>query len=90
MNIEGSERLAIQGMTATFRQIQVLCISCHDFLAAKSRDDSRDEAYRTKNVVRKFLLENGLSVTERTDPGLPPYIRDQLWASNPELVRKRA
>src|SRR5271165_375380 len=33
MNIEGAERLAIRGMAATLRQTEVLCVSCHDFLA---------------------------------------------------------
>lgn len=83
MNIEGSERLAIRGMAATLRQTQVLCVSCHDFLA----ESGKGEGYRTKNLVREFLLQSGLDVIDREDPGLPPYIRDQIWAYNRRLMQ---
>jgi FkbM family methyltransferase len=86
MNIEGSERLAISGMAATLKQTEVLCVSCHDFLATNAGDDG----LRTKNFVRDFLRRNGLDVLERGEPGLPPYVRDQLWVYNRGLIQKAA
>ncbi len=88
MNIEGAERLAIQGMSGALGRINVLCISCHDFLAKsnsdsiKSRTENTESAYRTKDLVREFLQRSGLEIVERPDPALPPYIRDQLWGYN--------
>lgn len=86
MNIEGSERLAIRGMAETVRQIEILCISCHDFLSTSPDQDE----LRTKNSVREFLRQNGLELVERVEAGLPPYLRDQVWAYNRRLLRKPA
>jgi FkbM family methyltransferase len=86
MNIEGSERLAICGMASTLKQTEVLCVSCHDFLA----EIAKDEGLRTKDRVRDFLQQNGLDVLERREPGLPPYVRDQLWVYNRGLIQKAA
>ncbi len=85
MNIEGAERLAIQGMSQTLRHTEVLCISCHDFLAKRSSangENGAESACRTKNEVRQFLEQSGLKVISRPDPALPHYIQDQLWAYN--------
>lgn len=79
MNIEGAERLAIKGMSQALRHTEVVCISCHDFLAKVGTESAR----RTKNEVRQFLQQSGLEVIGRNDPALPPYIQDQLWAYNP-------
>jgi FkbM family methyltransferase len=84
MNIEGSERLAIHGMTETLRQTEILCVSCHDFLAHQAND----AGLQTKSTVRDFLQQNGFEVVERLEPGLPPHLRDQLWAYNPALGKK--
>jgi FkbM family methyltransferase len=78
MNIEGSERLAIRGMTETLKHTEILCISCHDFLAPSVGDNQ----LRTKSLVKGFLQQNGFNVVERTEPGLPPYLRDQVWGYN--------
>lgn len=86
MNIEGAERLAIQGMSETLRQTQVLCISCHDFLARRCADST----LRTKKEVRQFLEHAGLEVIGRSDPALPAYIQDQLWAYNRSKLKYRA
>lgn len=86
MNIEGSERLAIRGMAATLQQTEILCVSCHDFLAQSAKDDG----LRTKSLVRNFLRQEGLDVRERGEPGLPPFVRDQLWAYNQRLLQKAA
>lgn len=80
MNIEGSEREAIQGMGESLKRTEVLCISCHDFLAQKAGD----ARLRTKTLVRDFLQRNGFKVVERNESGLPPYVRDQLWGYNRE------
>jgi FkbM family methyltransferase len=84
MNIEGAERLAIQGMTETLSQTEVLCISCHDFLAVADGDGD----LRTKNTVKQFFQDNGLRIVERLEPGLPPHLRDQVWGYNDRLLKK--
>jgi len=84
MNIEGSERQAIQGMAETVKQTEVVCVSCHDFLAQSAADDR----LRTKALVRDFLQGNGFNVVERFGPGLPPCVRDQLWGYHRELIRR--
>jgi len=70
MNIEGAERYAIQGMTGTLQHTQVLCVSCHDFLAEAAGDD----CLRTKSAVREFLQQSGAKIAAMEDPGLPPYV----------------
>ncbi|MGA2857647.1 MAG: FkbM family methyltransferase [Candidatus Sulfotelmatobacter sp.] len=81
MNIEGAERLAIRGMSEILKQTEVLCISCHDFLAMRNGDDS----VRTKNEVRHFLEGRGIKICERA-AGMP-CIRDQVWGLNEQLLR---
>jgi len=81
MNIEGAERVAIRGMVETLKQTSVLCVSCHDFLAEEAGDDR----LRTKSAVQQFLQQNGFNVTMRPEPGLPPYVRDQVWAYNKKI-----
>lgn len=82
MNIEGAESLAIQGMAETLKHVEVLCISCHDFLAEATGDDG----LRTKNTVMQFFQEKRFDIIERSYPGLPPYICDQVWAYNNRLT----
>lgn len=86
MNIEGAERLAIRGMAATLEETEILCMSCHDFLAKRTADDR----LRTKDSVRDFMRQSGLDVQERKKPGLPPYLRDQLWVYNRGVMGKAA
>ena len=83
MNIEGAEREAIRGMTETLGHTEVVCISCHDFLAEVRRDD----ALRTKDTVKQVLQDNGFNLAERFDADLPPYVRDQVWGYNKQLTR---
>jgi FkbM family methyltransferase len=82
LNIEGAERLTIRGMAETLKYADVLCVCCHDFLA----DEKRDESYRTKSVVREFLQQHGLRVVDRSEPGSPPYVNDQVWAYNQRVM----
>jgi len=86
MNIEGAERYAICGMSETLNQTEVLCISCHDFLARTAADDS----LRTKDLVKEFLRDHGFDISERSHAELPPYIRDQVWASNRRLMHRKS
>ena len=83
MNIEGAERLAIQGMSKTLQRTEVVCICCHDFLA-ENRGDSR---LKTRAEVQQFLQDHGLSVLERNGDCLPPYVRYQLWGYNEQAMR---
>jgi FkbM family methyltransferase len=85
MNIEGAERLAIKGMTGILKHTEILCISCHDFLA----EGTGDEFFRTKSLVKEFLEQNGLNLAARLEQSLPPYLKDQVWARN-ELLMKGA
>ena len=78
MNIEGAERVAIQGMTETLKRTGVVCVSCHDFLA----EATGDEELRTKETVRHFLEQRGFEVVTRPEAGLSPYLRDQIWGYN--------
>jgi len=77
MNIEGAERLAIQGMGTLLANTRHVCISCHDFLA----DDGCPEELRTKGFVREFLVQNGFHVTTRDDAP-DPWTRDYLYGVN--------
>jgi FkbM family methyltransferase len=76
MNIEGAERLAIQGVGTLLANTRHVCISCHDFLA----DDGAEEL-RTKAFVREFLVEHGFQVTTRDDAP-DPWTRDYLYGFN--------
>ena len=63
MNIEGAERGAILGLEKHARNVRHLAISCHDFVA----EAGGGEQFRTKDSVRKRLLELGYSVVERSN-----------------------
>lgn len=80
MNIEGAERLAIHGMQETLKRTEMVCISCHDFLAERKGDYS----LRTKEKVQGFLEQNGITVFDRMDG--KSYIRDQVWGVNERLL----
>lgn len=74
MNIEGAERDAIQGMTASIQCVKTICIACHDFRA--ERGDG--EHFRTRAVVEQFLNENGFTLACRRDD-IRPYVRDHVY-----------
>jgi len=82
MNIEGAERLAIRGMRETLKRTEILCISCHDFLAARTGD----KTLNTKNDVKFFLEQNGIRILERDSTA--PHLRDQVWGINEQLLRE--
>lgn len=82
MNIEGAERMAIQGMQRCLQRTKYVCISCHDFLA--DREGYSDEMH-TKKEITDFLRSCGFRILPR-DGDPRPYIRDQVNAVNENLV----
>lgn len=68
MNIEGAEQLAIKGFGDI--PIRQVAISCHDFVPGKFT--------QTREIVRKFLIESGYSVKQRTDHPRP-WTRNTLY-----------
>lgn len=80
MNIEGAEKLAIKGMQETIFKIQVVCISCHDFIYERNSD----LFFKTKDSVISFLLDNNFDIVHR-ESSQYPWLRDQVWATNPHL-----
>jgi len=63
MNIEGAERLAVDGMSSVADRIRNVAIACHDFLAERGAA----EEMRTKAYVRRFLLRHGFEIEERSE-----------------------
>lgn len=84
MNIEGAERFAIHGMTEALKHIEVVCVSCHDFLA----DTTGDQCLRTKMEIAAYFRQNGFETVLRDYPDLPPYIQDQVWAFSKEFSQR--
>ncbi len=76
MNIEGAEAPALRGMQRTLELARHLAISCHDFIA----DRSGDESMRTKAVVRATLEDHDFEVEERENDSRP-WVRDTLYAT---------
>lgn len=63
MNIEGAERLAIQGMNETIAKTRHLAIACHDFVGEMTGNDW----FNTRTVVIDYLKKNGFQVLIRED-----------------------
>lgn len=76
MNIEGAERLAIQGMTGILPRIRHLCIACHDFLNDPTGFKS------TRGVIMAFLTEHGFDIRTRQNHPYP-WVNDHVHARNP-------
>ena len=70
VNIEGAERLAIQGMTDIVGRTGAVCVACHDFA---------DEERRTKQPVTAFLEAAGFDIVTRDDDPRP-FVRDHVHA----------
>ena len=80
MNIEGAERMAIEGMSETIKITRNVCIFCHDFLAVQ---EGRDEM-RTKSAVIAFLERNGFDMTiQEWDP--QPWVQDTVYGFNKNM-----
>ena len=71
MNIEGAERLALQGAEETLGRTRYVCIACHDFLS------ETDAALATKAFVVEFLRNRGFELTLREDDP-HPWVRDHV------------
>lgn len=80
MNIEGAERLAVEGLVKTLPNIAIMCISCHDFKYRRTGDSF----FETKEFVKSFLQKNGFVVVERESEH--EEVADQVNAFNPELI----
>ncbi len=76
MNIEGAERLAIDGMQESLANSRHVCIACHDFRA----DRGEGEAFRTRDYIAQRLEAQGFRLTRREDDPRP-YVRDHIYAS---------
>jgi FkbM family methyltransferase len=74
MNIEGAERLALPGMIESLSRTDIVCISCHDFLA----DRGLGESYRTRTFVEDFLVSAGFEIVEF--PYTYDFERDHIHA----------
>lgn len=81
MNIEGAEKMAIEGMLKSIKKVKRVCISCHDFKAERDRI----EDMRTKRIVQDFLLKNNFTIVSR-DADNRAWVRDQLNGINQDLL----
>jgi FkbM family methyltransferase len=71
MNIEGAERLALQGGVDALARTGHVCIACHDFMA------ERDSALATRSFAVEFLQDHGFEVVLRDDHAMP-WVRDHV------------
>ena len=77
MNIEGAERLAVQGMSGLAQRLKNVVISCHDFIS--DRDGGAD--FRTFDQVREKLDAMGFEITTRPDDPRP-WVRYYAYGRN--------
>jgi FkbM family methyltransferase len=77
MNIEGAERLAIQGMARLIRRTRHVAISCHDFISDRDGSDT----FRTFEEVRAFLEKAGFDIATRSEHPAP-WVRYYLYGTN--------
>jgi FkbM family methyltransferase len=77
MNIEGAERLAVQGMDRSAGKIKNMAVECHDFLAVAGGDDW----YRTDGVIREALGTLGFEILERRSGEPREWARGWIYAS---------
>lgn len=82
MNIEGAERLAIEGMSETVRRTSRAIIECHDFKSVRP-----DDGFATRETVAAFLSHHGFDLRVRDDE-LRPWVRDTLYATRKRERRK--
>lgn len=71
MNIEGAERLALDGMRKAMSITSHIAIACHDFLG------DRNDWYRTRSIVTAYLQEHGFQIRTREDDHRG-YVRDHV------------
>jgi len=77
MNIEGAERMAVEGFDRIAPRVRHAAISCHDFVATHFGGAPH---YLTKDYVRAAFEARGFTVRSR--PGAAEsWVRDYLYAS---------
>jgi FkbM family methyltransferase len=81
MNIEGAERLALDGMSELIQRTSFVSISCHDFKYKRTGN----EFFQTKKIVEGFFRDNGFIFVPRQDQNTPE-LEDQVNAFNPNLI----
>jgi FkbM family methyltransferase len=74
MNIEGSERYALLGMTSIMPKIDQICVACHDFLF----EQGHGEQFRTRAFVEGVLKKHGFTLASRPDDPRD-YVRDHVF-----------
>lgn len=84
MNIEGSEKRAINGMSKSIQKTRHICIACHDFLAI--RDGI--EIMKTKDIIINFLEKNGFKIIVN-DFDERPWVRDHVFGINQNLFHTK-
>jgi FkbM family methyltransferase len=78
MNIEGSERYALQGAGPIIQRVRQICVACHDFRS----ELGHGEQFRTRAFVDRFLVEHGFTVYSRSDDPRD-YVRDHVFGLRP-------
>lgn len=81
MNIEGAEKLAIEGMLNCIRNARFASIATHDFITDSG---GRDEM-RTKSIVLEVCRRNGYKVV-MNEHDQRVWIRDHVHGANQRLV----
>lgn len=71
MNIEGSEKLALQGMEVMASHVSHMTISCHDFLGT--------EWGRTLDFVMSWLRDHGFEVQQRDEGDMVQRLYVYAW-----------
>ncbi len=85
MNIEGSERPALEVAAGLLAHTDHAVIACHDFLADP---DDPDDPMRTREPVAAILQNAGFTVSTRPDHPLP-WVRDFVYAVRPAVSAPR-
>lgn len=79
MNIEGAERLALDGMASCAAICRNIVISCHDFIA----DAGGSDQFRTFEVVKRKLEALGFELRFRPDHSAP-WVRYYVYGRRRE------
>lgn len=77
LNIEGAERMAIEGMAESIALVRNVSISCHDFIA----DLGHGEEYRSLDAVIPFLERSCFTVTRRAPEAGRPWVAGYVYGS---------
>jgi FkbM family methyltransferase len=84
MNIEGAEREALAGMADVVRDVENICVACHDFRAERGEDDR----FRTREFVEEFLADHDFERFSR--PEHPEdFARDHVFGVRKGAAEKR-